>query len=265
MIKSQFKKLIKECIDEILNENRGVIKDSLQDDQVISDIKNIVGSVSDKDNVYLSWRRRELDIRVLDVNYKTKYDTPAGIYAYPYSYINLLIRRGDDVPSFSEMPVILVIKNLNPETTLNLSDMEEEDYKNFIQKFISVFSKDTSRSEELTSLILRSKTTSRVKSYGGYIWNLTREFSERKPLEWRNTFLSLGITGVVDYGAGIIHKNEPTQAVFFTKKSVSVLGDIENTSTSLKSYDYDEDDNYGYDKDGYPIYDKDGYPIDDKD
>lgn len=40
---------------------------------------------------------------------------------------------------------------------------------------------------------------------------------------WANIFRYLGYTGAVDHGSGVIHRNEPKQAVFFSNKTLTLL------------------------------------------
>ncbi len=70
------------------------------------------------------------------------------------------------------------------------------------------------------------------------IWNLTREnVANNDPKKWRKVLLSLGYEGVVDPGYGIIHPNEPYQAVFFSEGFVSTLDYVPNPTIdrSLKT------------------------------
>lgn len=62
----------------------------------------------------------------------------------------------------------------------------------------------------------------------GEYWNATRLKNRKNPQKWAKTLVGDGIVGVVDYGSGIIHSNEPTQAVFFSKKFIDHIGTVPN-------------------------------------
>jgi len=62
----------------------------------------------------------------------------------------------------------------------------------------------------------------------GEYWNATRLKNRKNPQKWAKTLVGDGIVGVVDYGSGIIHSNEPTQAVFFSKKFINHIGTVPN-------------------------------------
>ncbi len=83
---------------------------------------------------------------------------------------------------------------------------------------------------------------SKNNSPGGLMWNVTRSIalyihprsanSENKvPVSW-NTILrnDLGYVGIADLGQGVIHPNEPVQAVFFSRRSINIIEKIENIS-----------------------------------
>jgi hypothetical protein len=79
----------------------------------------------------------------------------------------------------------------------------------------------------------------------GKLWNVTRMIGEENAVKnmpdkkkqlsaisnsnaWARILEKLGYTGVIDQGKGIIHKNEPTQAVFFRQGFVEQIATIEN-------------------------------------
>ena len=53
------------------------------------------------------------------------------------------------------------------------------------------------------------------------------------PIVFRKILLKAGIDAVIDPGFGIIHENEPTQAVFFTSNKVKQIGLIDKDRTGL--------------------------------
>lgn len=61
----------------------------------------------------------------------------------------------------------------------------------------------------------------------GKFWYLTYKMS-RNLVEWRKLLVQNGINGVVDYDSGIIHPNEPTQAVFFISTQLKLEAILDN-------------------------------------
>lgn len=60
-------------------------------------------------------------------------------------------------------------------------------------------------------------------------WNVTRILT-RNAKKWASYLVKDGIAGIVDYGSGIIHDSEPTQAVFFSKAFVEHIATYEKQS-----------------------------------
>jgi hypothetical protein len=50
---------------------------------------------------------------------------------------------------------------------------------------------------------------------------------------WTNLLLRIGVTAVVDEGMGIIHSNEPIQAVFFSTRVIRVVDRLNNPRTDV--------------------------------
>jgi hypothetical protein len=79
------------------------------------------------------------------------------------------------------------------------------------------------------------------------IANKFRAISGSKPTtRWSKVFQGLGYDGLIDNGDGIIHQNEPTQALFFNKKSFSEVETIHNITYSHKPYRVDTEWYYDY-------------------
>jgi len=97
--------------------------------------------------------------------------------------------------------------------------------------------------------IKEAQKTAFVRTPGGWIWNATRllavffhddttvapnsTFSSgttsKPPVIWNAIFRQLGYDGAADrHGEGIIHTNEPTQAVFFSKAPLRHLETVAN-------------------------------------
>lgn len=53
-------------------------------------------------------------------------------------------------------------------------------------------------------------------------------------VQWGKLMRDLGYTGAVDFGSGIVHENEPTQAVFFSKEGVRLIEVIDNIDPQAK-------------------------------
>ena len=83
------------------------------------------------------------------------------------------------------------------------------------------------------NLIQRARTTTKDRRPFGQFWNVTRLLAEKiqskgsRSATWSH-ILSKFFDGVVDRGFGLIHDNEPEQAVFFSRKVIKDLGRFDN-------------------------------------
>jgi hypothetical protein len=100
------------------------------------------------------------------------------------------------------------------------------------------------------ALLDLSISTTRKKTHGGIFWNFSRLLCNliyrNTPIEriedvqvwahdvdgisglWSTMFLRAGYNGFVDYGDGIIHVNEPIQAVFLNPRAMTVVDRLPN-------------------------------------
>lgn len=131
--------------------------------------------------------------------------------------------------------------------------------------------------------IAEAKRTALVSTPGGQLWNITRLLAKffydntvsgdalfssgasKPPVIWNAIFRLLGYVGAVDrQNEGIIHQNEPTQAVFFSKAPLKHLETVANiydrpvnmANRQIVFSDYDHfiswliQSDYGDDEDG---------------
>lgn len=97
--------------------------------------------------------------------------------------------------------------------------------------------------EEFESILNQSKAHARVNTPAGRFWYVTfltsrllseesdyfsSKWENKTPVNWNLLFRLIGIDGIVDPGLGIIHDNEPTQAVCFSKKSIKATSRAPN-------------------------------------
>ena len=163
----------------------------------------------------------------LGINPKSKYNTPIGIYTYPIDHV--LSKRGK-VEFAGKEPFLYVVQATKP--LLDLNNYTEEDFERDSEKLIDMGFKGYFRDEGIDN------ATHNIPA--GWLWNWTRLAgiyadvggSTSPPVKWSKILRSLGYSGAIDLGSGIIHGSEPTQAVFFSKDAVKVLEVIPNRLVS---------------------------------
>jgi len=179
----------------------------------------------------------------LGINPQSEYYTPLGIYAYPSRFVldtaKISMR---DLPFVGDAPYVNIFNASG--NILVLTDITEIDYNSYCEKIRKIlvseyvannFSETAEESAraaniQMNKIMSDAPYESNVsRLYGGRLWyvtyRVTKEItalrgSKNAPVIWNKIFRSIGIHGCVDYGAGIIHENEPTQAVFFSTEGI---------------------------------------------
>jgi hypothetical protein len=187
----------------------------------------------------------------LGINPQSVYNTPTGIYAYPLEYV--LQQTGDnDSPETTlefagGAPYVNLFNSAgNIEIIKNITEQDLEYYLKKIEKYWNNSGFKLTQSDidayeyaddlavnDLTSYIHYYFKQAKFKLFyhetpGFKLWNIARmtamkiarRINKNSSPVWNGLFRAIGIDGFVDYEGGIIHPNEPTQAVFFNIQAV---------------------------------------------
>lgn len=200
------------------------------------------------------------------INPRNHYATPMGIYAYLFDREWFDVFRKGDVPFAGGRDFIHLIQ-LNSGSRKNFivvqasgrANYGSSRYKRDVEtlrknyesnaKIVAAFNAGWSwrSGGEIRSwldLVDISAKTALIKTDFGYMWNLTRLIAQiiglngpNKIVAWTEALLSLGIEGVIDYGAGIIHENEKRQMVIlnptaFKRVETVTKEEVERSRTS---------------------------------
>jgi hypothetical protein len=169
-------------------------------------------------------------VQKIGVNPRTTYKTPAGVYAYPIDYV--LSKSVKKLPYGNEFSFIFVIRakdkilNLN-EYTMQQYNLDKKKLYNYVVELIKNKNHPWSL-EYYKNAVNAVKDSSKIKSPGGYLWYLMWVCSDHNPAIWNRILRYLGYNVVADYSEGIIHENEPTQAIFTTVKAFEVVEHFNN-------------------------------------
>lgn len=185
------------------------------------------------DSIFISFT----SLKKIGINPSSAWSTPNGIYCYPlYSYIVDIKKNGlaATIPFAFEQPYINVLKQTKP--LLDVMKYSSQDYKNDVIKLVKLFNLNKKSEKYLNSIPIDS-----VYSYSYKHLNLALIYIIRILGKDENFYgqaksiilRKLGYNGLIDRGAGIIHRAEPTQAVFFTTDSFKLLERIDNKITKV--------------------------------
>ena len=214
------------------------------------------GEVAGTANLFVSFTT----VDKLGINPKSKYDTPIGIYAYPGEYVKRTVggtKQMSELPFAGESEYVNLFNasgNIINVATITAPEVREY-YKKIAELWAKISGMDWKTSvDHIERYINNAGTKAKFPDYpGGQLWYVTmmaaREFfssawKTTPPVAWNKLFRSIGVDGVIDYtdegGLGIIHTSEPTQAVFFTIKSVKNVKRYDNNySPALTAHQQD--------------------------
>lgn len=155
----------------------------------------------------------------IGINPLSRYDTPNGIYSYPVN-----IYWDFPVPFRGDSPWVWIFKPKVPNKILwDIGSISPKEFKSTIDKLVEIFGESAvdSAADDIAD----------HSNLGKFLWGLTRllagKLSGKRNIRWPILWNALGYEGVVDEGMGIIHENEPAQAVFWLKNYIDVIDVID--------------------------------------
>lgn len=211
-------------------------------------VKSTTDTIADILNVFVSFTK----VDKLGINPKSKYETPIGIYAYPAEYVRKVVggnKRMSTLPFAGDEPHVNMFKATgNIINVATMTDAEVREYYQLISDFWAEMSGEDWKPslDQIEIFINEAKTRSKHPDYpGGRLWYVTmrvaelmaRKLKSKPAITWNKLFRAIGIDGVVDYdstngGQGIIHTNEPSQAVFFSTNAIKNVSRHDNAYSS---------------------------------
>lgn len=181
-------------------------------------------------NLFVSFTK----IPKLGINPGSTYNTPNGIYAYPAEYVMKQIGTDDPMgylPFAGDQPWVNLFTVAND--VINVRTLNKTDYKMYVNELEQKFVKSgILPPNEFKNIVDFADTdAARPEYWGGQLWYVTMKIAEyltktrggKRNNNWNAVWRSMGLVGVVDTGAGIIHEGEPTQAVFFDLSKIKVI------------------------------------------
>ncbi len=183
----------------------------------------------------------------IGINPRSKYETPIGIYTYPVDYVLEYSKQTGtlNAPFTGEGDWgYLYVLRLATENFIT----DESDIGPLISRLhdkaidlLGEVQGNTLFGEAITSAKDRSDPRSKC-------WNLARlladriagrpGYGKRAPIAWNVLMRQVGVDAYIDdKGRGIIHHNEPTQAVFFSTQAFRVVDCLATTGDKKMSRD----------------------------
>lgn len=211
-----------------------------------TELSKSTGTITGIPNLFASFTK----IDKLGINPSSEYQTPIGIYCYPVNYITDII--GDylhprNLPFAGQSEFVNVFSITG--NVLNLKTMGEQ-LETHLYETLKRLVKKPELQQKITNLVKLSHAAAIVNDYpGGRFWfvtyKLATSMAKNSPVFWNRIFRALKVDACIDPGLGIIHNNEPTQAVIFNISAIKNLKrhhnkyspeTVDDTKWKLSSY-----------------------------
>jgi len=163
------------------------------------------------------------------INPKSQYNTPTGIYSYPVMYMDKDVLDGK-VP-FKGNARHIVLFTIKPQfrnkvlivnTYGDINNESAITEKNMIEN-LSRLQQLAKSKQEMNNFKIAIEDA-KPPTVAGKVWNVSRHLANFNSAAWTKILnQDLDIEGVVDIGSGMVHENEPEQAVFFKKDAIKIL------------------------------------------
>jgi hypothetical protein len=169
-------------------------------------------------------------VRKFGINPKSIWaQTPLGICAYPISYV---IDREGKVPFGAEHPYIHVFESKNMDNILNVAHMGDQ---SVIKRLTDGFNQAMPLASHPPAWIIKDQYQNQAAINWDRLWSGITQAKHHDSYAkkgynvlFRQVFTAAGYDGIIDNGNGIIHSNEPTQAIFFNIKNLKIIDLIFN-------------------------------------
>lgn len=187
-----------------------------------------------------------IEIPKIGINPKSpdQYNTPLGIYFYPIQDDAIRVQfMSYDLPFAADSKYIGLFRFKNPANVVHLdysSQVMEKMTEDFIKKVLIPEYRRRWKLQNPDEEIEKWMKEDLIVSSGNWISTINEKYNDAAEFwaltklktgsisEWTKRFIKFGVDGVVDYGAGIIHKNEPIQGVAFNLSFIETVAIFEN-------------------------------------
>lgn len=171
----------------------------------------------------------------IQINTTPKFDTPFGLYTYQLDY---LLKRGErnstlfNVAPFASNKKNITLAELVSNKVVNLQTYSKysRDFETLEDYVIDTYGDDAwsdIEDEYYPSGNAGKRIWDLVVTISKWVEDNTGKKQSETSLKIFHSVL--GWDGAIDNGGGIIHEDEPTQAVFFKMSAVKKIGTMENS------------------------------------
>lgn len=205
------------------------------DHPIFAQIENFIQkNGGDESQYFVSFRN---DLNTTLINPKNQFNTPTGLYTYPWeNYFKIKFIENiknkvqinfDKVVPFAGQRKYLYLYKLKSTEGILRNDTTYEELIPYVQKLYDLIKDDKQYSQSHKDLVktlienpqqfLIDVRSRHIRNDQPITWLMSQlyKLANDNPSVVARLFRSIGVNGLVDYGSGFIHGNEPYQAVFF--------------------------------------------------
>jgi hypothetical protein len=225
---------LKQAVISVINESRRSDREGVELPDTLQQIERYVDR-----GFYMHFS----DIEKLGINPRSLYNTPLGIYAYPITKDVFDRLKDNKLPFASDRQHIHVFVARDPSKVLDIVDLSMERAVEIANEMNTVLGLSIVDDEQK---FIRFTNKAYLGLPGSRLWYHSMLLSSlmiksakklmKKSLHWNELWRAVGIDGVVDKGKGIIHENEPEQAVFFSSKAIQQVDVFRGLLFKTKKY-----------------------------
>ena len=198
---------------------------------IIDDLKHLQKEIDEKKLDVKDFFVSFMSLNKTGINPSSHFNTPVGLYCYPLSFVwSKHKQRLTDSLGLREYPedrvgYIKIYKIKDYSKVYKLRDQMSDEFLNqFYEQYPDLLPYDPVTFGDLYELVYSEILQYEKNEDNDYNINPSKTAKNSTSI-----FRQLGIDGLIDEGDGIIHENEPEQAVFF---NVRVLELIKNSQES---------------------------------
>lgn len=206
-------------------------------DIIIAATDKTTDRIKNTKNLFVSFTH----VDKLGLNPRSTYNTPIGVYAYPAEYVVAITgsdKRMTALPFAGEQPYVNLFSfNGDIINVATMTSGAAAKYMQRVQQLWADVSGKKTAANDTYALVRQASLQAKFPDLpGGRFWYVTMTaatelfapFWNTPPhIAWTRIFRAIGIDGAIDYdpgltklGVGIIHENEPCQAVFFSTTGI---------------------------------------------
>ncbi len=217
------------------------------------------------------------DVDKIGIRPDSKYNTPLGVYFYPFELVDSVDRVGK-LPFASDRPYVQIVRAKDGAKIIDLSTLGESEEKEYYERIFPIFAKAAERSwkpglkpetrkeladtvrEAFDHVVEKASEKALHDTPGGRLWYVTRRVAQTmasgrssgeipgstlrtmapaQSRAWNKLFRELGVDACESTKESVIHRNEPIQAVFFDPTKFEHVATVRNQNDSVTKFSPD--------------------------